>query len=137
MLLKPADFFWTLPLSARNDGLRHTYPKMTGLAERFQRFLQLSWSTKNPSMYKRNLAENLRVFVKEAEPTAKGCALWLQIALTGIHSQDIVIEVTADDILVKADLHHEHTQENGDVRAGDFGSGTLFRPVHLPQNNRL
>ena len=57
----------------------------------------------------------------------------LQIAVPGVDPTNIDIEVTPEDILVKADLHHEHKEEKGEVYACEFAAGNLFRSVHLPK----
>ena len=57
----------------------------------------------------------------------------LRIALPGVNPKDIDIEVTPEDILVKADLHHEHKDEKGEVHTSEFASGNLFRSIHLPK----
>ena len=57
----------------------------------------------------------------------------LQVAVPGVDPKDIDIEVTPEDILVKADLHHEHKEEKEEVYTCEFASGNLFRSVHLPK----
>ena len=57
----------------------------------------------------------------------------LQIAVPGVEPDDIDIEVTPEDILVKADTQTGHGVKNGDVFTTEFASGNLFRSVHLPK----
>jgi HSP20 family protein len=57
----------------------------------------------------------------------------LQIATPGVDPKNIDIEVTPEDILVKADVHHEHKEKKGEVYACEFASGNLFRSIHLPK----
>ena len=57
----------------------------------------------------------------------------LQIAAPGVDPKDIDIDVTPEDILVKADIHHEHEEKKGEVYACEFASGNLFRSIHLPK----
>ena len=59
--------------------------------------------------------------------------LRLQLAAPGVDPNDIDIQVTPDDILVKADIHHEHQEKKGEVYACEFASGNLFRSIHLPK----
>ena len=39
----------------------------------------------------------------------------------------------AEDILVKAELRHEHEEKKGNVHVCEFASGNLFRTIHLPK----
>ena len=57
----------------------------------------------------------------------------LKIAAPGVDPNDINIEVTPEDILVKANIHHEHKEEKGEVYVCEFASGNLFRSIHLPK----
>jgi hypothetical protein len=41
--------------------------------------------------------------------------------------------VTAEDILVKAEMRHEHEETKGKVHVCEFASGNLFRTIHLPK----
>lgn len=41
--------------------------------------------------------------------------------------------MTPEDILVKAEVHHEHKEKKGEVYACEFASGSLFRWIHLPK----
>ena len=57
----------------------------------------------------------------------------LHVAAPGVDPKDIDIEVTPEDILVKADVHHEHKEKKGDVYVCEFASGNFFRSIHLPK----
>ena len=57
----------------------------------------------------------------------------LKVAIPGVDPKDIDIEVTPEDILVKADVRHEHKEKKGEVYACEFASGNLFRSIHLPK----
>jgi len=57
----------------------------------------------------------------------------LQVAVPGVDPKDIDIEVTPEDILVKADVYHEHKEKKGELYACEFASGNLFRSIHLPK----
>ena len=57
----------------------------------------------------------------------------LKIALPGVDPKDIHVEVTPEDILVKADIRHEHAHEGeGKVHICEFTSRNVFRSIHLP-----
>lgn len=57
----------------------------------------------------------------------------LEVALPGVDAKDINIEVTPDEILLKANVHHEHKEDKGEVHICEFETGKLFRSVHLPR----
>jgi HSP20 family protein len=57
----------------------------------------------------------------------------LQVALPGVESKDIDIEVTPEEILVKADVHRERKEKKGKVHTSEFASGNFFRAVRLPK----
>ena len=57
----------------------------------------------------------------------------LQLAAPGVDPKDIDIEVTPEDILIKADVHHEHKEKKGEVYICEFANGNLFRSIHLPK----
>jgi HSP20 family protein len=56
----------------------------------------------------------------------------LNVALPGVDPQSIDIEVTALDILVKAEMHHEHRSDES-VHQCEFKSGKVVRAVRLPK----
>ena len=78
-------------------------------------------------------AERELVWKPAIELEEKDNEFLLQIATPGVDPKDIDIEVTSEDILVKADVHHEHKEKKGDVYACEFASGNLFRSIHLPK----
>jgi HSP20 family protein len=47
--------------------------------------------------------------------------------------KDIQVEVTPQEVVVKADTHHRHTTEKGTIHRCDFVSGEAFRSVTLPK----
>ena len=57
----------------------------------------------------------------------------LLIGVPGVDPKDIDIEVTAEDILVKAEVRHEHEEKKGKVHVCEFASGNFFRTIHLPK----
>ena len=78
-------------------------------------------------------AEQELVWKPSIELEEKDGEFRLQVAVPGVDPKDIDIEVTPEDILVKADLHHEHKEKKGEVYACEFESGNLLRTVHLPK----
>ena len=78
-------------------------------------------------------AENELVWKPSIELEEKDNKLLLQVALPGVESKDIEIEVTAEDILVKANIHRERKENKGKVHTSEFASGNSFRAVRLPR----
>jgi len=78
-------------------------------------------------------AERELVWKPAIELEEKDNKFLLQIAVPGVDSKDIDIEVTPEEILVKADLHHEHKETKDKLYTCEFESGNLFRAVRLPK----
>ena len=57
----------------------------------------------------------------------------LEAAISGVDPKDIDIEVTPEDIVLKADIQHEHEEKKGTVHICEFQSGRMFRSIHLPK----
>jgi HSP20 family protein len=78
-------------------------------------------------------AERELVWKPAIELEEKDNEFRLEIAAPGVDPKDIDIEVTPEDILVRADVHHEHKEKKGEVHVCEFASGNLFRSIHLPK----
>jgi HSP20 family molecular chaperone IbpA len=57
----------------------------------------------------------------------------LEAAISGLNPKDIHVEVTPEDIVLKAETRHEHHEEKEFVHYCEFQSGTMFRAIHLPK----
>jgi HSP20 family protein len=57
----------------------------------------------------------------------------LLAALPGIDAKDIDVQVTRDEVLIKADSGRENTVEKGTVCLSEFGRDRLFRSVRFPE----
>jgi len=57
----------------------------------------------------------------------------LEVVVSGVDPKDIEIEVTPEDIVLKADIQHEHEEKKGTVHICEFQSGRMFRSIHLPK----
>jgi HSP20 family protein len=53
--------------------------------------------------------------------------------LPGIEAKDLDVQVTPEDVLIKAESTHEHTADKETVHVCEFGCGKIFRSVHLPE----
>jgi HSP20 family protein len=78
-------------------------------------------------------AEQELVWRPAIELSEKDDEFRLELAAPGVDPKNIDIEVTPEDILIRADVHHEHRKEEGDVYACEFAHGNLFRSIHLPK----
>ncbi len=54
-------------------------------------------------------------------------------ATPGVEPKDLDVEITPEDVLIKADIRHRHTPEEGAVQVCEFVGGRLFRSVHFPE----
>src|SRR5881409_852143 len=50
----------------------------------------------------------------------------LEAAISGVDPKDIDIEVTPEDIVLKAETQREHTDQKGLVHYSEFQSGQMF-----------
>ena len=54
-------------------------------------------------------------------------------ATPGVEAKDLDVQITPEDILIKADIHHMHTPVEGSVQLCEFTGGLLFRSIHFPE----
>ena len=78
-------------------------------------------------------AERELVWKPAVELCERDGAFRVEIAVPGVEANDIEIEVTPDDILVRANISHEHREEKGTVHICEFETGRMFRTIHLPK----
>jgi HSP20 family molecular chaperone IbpA len=78
-------------------------------------------------------AERELVWRPAIELRQKGNVLELAAALAGVDPKDLDVQVTPEDILIKASSQHEHTSDEGTVHLCEFDRGRLFRSVRLPE----
>jgi HSP20 family protein len=94
--------------------------------------------TSNGSLFGRDFedwmqAERELVWKPAVELTEKDDKFRLYLSAPGIDPKTIDIEVTPEDILIRAGVHHEHRNEEGEVYICEFAHGNLFRSIHLPK----
>ncbi len=53
-------------------------------------------------------------------------------ALAGVEPKDVIVDVTSQDLVIKAETSHEHSSTTGQVHQCEFVRGQLFRSVHFP-----
>ena len=54
-------------------------------------------------------------------------------ALAGVEPKDVSVDVTAQDMVIKAETTHTHSKAEGQVHQCEFTAGQLFRSVHFPR----
>jgi HSP20 family protein len=57
----------------------------------------------------------------------------LEAAVAGVEPKDLDVQVTPDDILIKAGIQHRDEEKAGTVLICEFTRGPLFRSIHLPE----
>jgi HSP20 family protein len=80
-----------------------------------------------------NQAERELVWRPAFELREKDGQFQLEAALSGVDAKDIDIEVTPEDIILKAETQHEHKEQKGIVHYCEFETGKMFRSIHLPR----
>ena len=79
-------------------------------------------------------AEGELIWKPAIELKEKDNAFELKIDVAGVDPKDLKVEVTADDLLVKAETQSEQKkEEKGEVHVSEFHAGSLFRSVHFPK----
>jgi HSP20 family protein len=78
-------------------------------------------------------AENELLWKPAIELREKDEEFRLKIAVPGVEAKDLDIEVTAEDLLVKAETRREEKKDTGDVHTSELRAGNLFRAVHFPK----
>jgi len=59
--------------------------------------------------------------------------LVMEAAVSGVDPKDMNIEVSPEDIMLKAETRHQHDESKGRLHICEFESGSMFRSVHLPK----
>ncbi|HEX5000813.1 MAG TPA: Hsp20/alpha crystallin family protein [Terriglobia bacterium] len=78
-------------------------------------------------------AERELVWKPQIELQEKDNSLELRAAVAGMDPRDIRVEVTSDQILIKAESQAERRDEKGQIYVTEFQRGSLFRAIHLPK----
>jgi len=54
-------------------------------------------------------------------------------AIPGVEAKDITVEITPQDVVIKAATEHRHTETKGQVHRCEFTAGQLFRALPFPK----
>ena len=77
-------------------------------------------------------AERELVWKPAIELSEKNNEFLLTVAVPGVDPKDIQVEATTEDIVIKAEVHHEHPDSEG-VHSCEFQCGSVFRTIHFPK----
>jgi HSP20 family protein len=78
-------------------------------------------------------AEHQLVWKPAIELRQKDSQFEVLAATPGVEAKDLDIQITPEDMLIKAEIHHQHKPEEGAVQVCEFTEGQLFRSVHFPE----
>jgi len=78
-------------------------------------------------------AERQLVWKPAIELRQKDTQFEVLAATPGVDAKDLDIQITPEDMLIKADIHHMHMPEEGAVEVCEFTGGRLFRSIHFPE----
>ena len=54
-------------------------------------------------------------------------------ALPGVEAKDLDVQITPDEVLIKAETSRERAADAGTVHVCEFEGGKIFRSVHFPE----
>jgi HSP20 family protein len=78
-------------------------------------------------------AERQLIWKPAIELRQKDSQFEVLAATPGVEAKDLDVQITPEDMLIKADIHHTHTPEEGAVQVCEFTGGQLFRSIHFPE----
>ena len=78
-------------------------------------------------------AERELVWKPAVELLEKDNTFTIAAALPGVEAKDISVDITPQDIVIKARTEHRHTEEKGQVHRCEFTAGHVFRSLPFPK----
>jgi HSP20 family protein len=78
-------------------------------------------------------AEHELVWKPAVEVRQKEDQFEVLAALPGVEARALDVQVTPEDLLIKAEIAHGHTPDKGIVHLCEFDRGRLFRSIHFPE----
>jgi HSP20 family protein len=78
-------------------------------------------------------AERETVWKPAVELREKNGTFTVEAALAGVDPKDITVDITPQDIVIKAETEHMHSKDAGQVHQCEFVAGKVFRSVHFPK----
>ena len=78
-------------------------------------------------------AEHELVSKPAVELRQKNSQFEVLAALPGVEAKDLDVQITSEDVLIKAETTHEHAADTGTVHVCEFEGGKFFRSIHFPE----
>jgi HSP20 family protein len=78
-------------------------------------------------------AERQAVWKPAIELREKDGTFTVEAALAGVDPKDVNVDITPQDIVIKAATEHTHSRDEGQVHQCEFVAGRVFRSVHFPK----
>jgi HSP20 family protein len=78
-------------------------------------------------------AEREMIWKPAIELSERDETFHVSVAIPGVDPKGLEIEVAPDYLLIKAEVHHEHTSDKGRVHVCEFETGSLFRSIPFPK----
>lgn len=57
----------------------------------------------------------------------------VRAAIAGVDPEDLDVQVSGEDVVIRADRPHRHDEKSGEVHVCEFAPGRLFRSIRLPE----
>lgn len=78
-------------------------------------------------------AEQETVWRPALEVHRKKDAFIIEAAVAGVNPAQLDVRVTPEELLMSADLHHAHREQEGEAILCEFANGPLFRAYRFPE----
>jgi HSP20 family protein len=78
-------------------------------------------------------AEQELVWKPAVELREQNGAFTVEAALPGLEAKDITVDITPQDVVIKASTEHRHTEDKGQVHRCEFTMGQVFRSLSFPK----
>jgi HSP20 family protein len=78
-------------------------------------------------------AERELVWKPAVELREQDGSFTVDAALPGVDAKDITVDITPQDVVIKAATEHKHTEDKGQVHRCEFTAGQVFRSLAFPK----
>jgi len=78
-------------------------------------------------------AEQELVWKPAVEVREKDGTFTVAAALPGVDAKDITVDITPQDVVIKAETEHRHTEDKGQIHRCEFTAGQVFRSLTFPK----
>jgi HSP20 family protein len=79
-------------------------------------------------------AEQELVWKPAVELSEQNGTFTITAALPGVEAKDITVDITPQDVVIKASTEHKHTEDKGQVHRCEFTAGQVFRSFPFPKS---